>query len=208
MKLILKFVLMSSCVVFLSQLSWGQFTDNYASADEEQYVETLNKLIDKDKHDDNFARDAAYLARTFSRTDKLNIPPKVVIEHIRLAQSMRSRFYPHVPFRAYQDYLLPLRIRYERTAHPNWRQVLYEKLNPLIKDAADIDQAADILFQWIRKEIRLEDEGNTYPIGVKGDLDPLTTLRGKAGTEIDLTILGVAALRAIGIAGASSMPRQ
>ncbi|MDR1192432.1 MAG: transglutaminase-like domain-containing protein [Verrucomicrobiales bacterium] len=184
----------------IPQIAHSQFTDGYASTEAEQYVDELKKYLGQAEPDDNFNRDAAYLVRTFSRTDKLNIPPDVVIKHIQLSQSVKNKYYSFIPYQAYQEYLLALRIRYERTAHSNWRQVLHEILNPLVKDAADIDQTANIVFQWLRKEVRLEDEGNTYPIGTKGDLDPLTTLKGKAGTEIDLAILGVAALRSVGIA--------
>ena len=200
----MKFILHGLVLLTLAavpQILRAQFTDSYASTETGQYVEELKKHLGAtDADDDSFWWDAEYLARTFSRTDRLNIPLETVIHHIRLAQSARNRFYPFIPVRAYQDYLLALRIRYERTAHPNWRQVLHEKLNPLTGNNADVDQAAGTVFRWIRENVRLEDEGDTYPIGFKGDLDPLTTLRGRAGTEIDLAILGVAALRSVGIA--------
>jgi hypothetical protein len=195
----------ASCLILfvltvIPRILHGQFTDSYASTEAGQYVEALSKHLNQAEFNDDFKRDADYLAQTFSRTDRLNIPPELVIKHIRLAQSVRSKFYPFIPSRAYQEYLLALRIRYERTPHSNWRQVLHEKLSPLTKDITDIDLAANRVFLWIHENVQLENEGDTYPVGFKGDLDPLTTLRGKAGTEIDIAILGVAALRSVGIA--------
>lgn len=56
------------------------------------------------------------------------------------------------------------------------------------------------MFAWIRREVKLFGETRTYPLNLKGDLDPLTTLRGGRGTETDVAILAVAALRSVGIA--------
>jgi len=178
----------------------AQFTDSYAAIKAQDYVEQAKSGTPEGQWDDTLERELYYLAQTLSQTDRANIPVATLLEHIRLSRDVRQKFYPYIPQKAYQDYVLALRIRYERSAHPYWRRELSAILKPVVGDTADVDQAAALVLGWLNKEVQLEDEGKTYPIGLKGDLDPLTTLKGGAGTEMDLSILGVAALRSVGIA--------
>ena len=48
--------------------------------------------------------------------------------------------------------------------------------------------------------MKLTDEDGCYPLGQKGDIDPITTLRGGYGSETDLSIMAIAALRSVGVA--------
>jgi len=79
-------------------------------------------------------------------------------------------------------------------------QVRNRKLEPEIAGVTDPGQAAIKVLAWCKSKVKLTDEDACYPLGLKGDLDPITTLRSGYGSEIDLSILAIAALRSVGVA--------
>ena len=73
-----------------------------------------------------------------------------------------------------------------------------------VREAAErsknADDCAKQVFQWMTGHLVLTGSKSAYRLPMRGDLDPLTVLKGGRGSEIDLTIFGVAALRSCGVA--------
>lgn len=154
-------------------------------------VSTLNK----------FPRDdALYLAGTLGQMDRINVSPETFMEHLEGAIKTRNRFYPDMPRKSFREYILAMRIRSEFTSRAGWRKRLGTELTPLIGDEQDVTKAANAVFTWIQSKVKLIGATRCYPLNLKGDLDPLTTLRGGRGSETDVAILAVAGLRSVGIA--------
>jgi hypothetical protein len=184
----------------LCTMAYGQYYDSTVQSSAEDYLTRVNERLGEAALNKVPRADALYLAGTFGQLDRFTIPPEVFIQHIELAGAMRNRFYPNIPDEAFRQYVLELRIRSEFTSRAGWRQPLHSELTPLIGNEKDISKAAGTVFSWIQSKVKLVGQPRTYRLNLKGDLDPLTTLRGRRGTETDVAILGVACLRSIGIA--------
>ncbi|QUE51913.1 transglutaminase domain-containing protein [Luteolibacter ambystomatis] len=144
---------------------------------------------------------AKHLAESLGNLDRLSLPPRVFLDHLKTVESGKSRFYRQQPLAPEQvdDYLLPMRLRYEHASHQEWMVELAGKFRPLVKEGTGVDEAAVLITRWISDHLKVIGPTRAYRIPVCGDLDPMTVLRGKAGTETDLSIFAVAAFRSLGI---------
>ncbi len=178
----------------------GQFTDGSARSGAFQYLATVREAGGAEALAGLPPGAVTALAESFGALDRASVPPAVFLEHVRLANEVRGRYYGQMPEDAFRRYLLPLRIRYELTSRAGWRPALKAELEGTGGAAATAAEAAERVFAWIGGRVKLLDGEETYPLGLRGDLDPLTTWRGGFGTEVDASILGVAALRSVGVA--------
>lgn len=178
----------------------GQFCDGSAGNSAEDYLQRVTEKLGDSALDKIPRGEAIYLAGTFSRSDRVVVSPEVFIEHLVEAIKMRNRFYENIPEESFRDMILAVRIRAEFTSRAGWRKRLNTELAPLIGDETDVTKAANTVLAWVRTKVKLTGDSRTYALNLKGDLDPLTTLRGGRGTETDIAILAVACLRSVGIA--------
>lgn len=178
----------------------AQYYDSTVKASAEDYLQQVVETAGAEALDKYPRGDVLYLAGTLGQMDRPSIPADVFIGHLEVATSVRNRFYPDIPQESYRQYILALRIRSEFTSHSGWSRRLNAELMQLIGEGTDITKAANLVFAWVRGKVKLDGETRTYQLNLKGDLDPLTTLRGGRGNEIDIAILAVASLRSVGIA--------
>lgn len=144
---------------------------------------------------------ALRLALTLGNLDKLNLTSKAFLGHLQQVAKSQARYYKQHKLTADEAevYLLPHRIRYEHTK-PDWMVTLANHFQPLTTKATTADEAAQAVCGWIADHIKLRDSALSYKLPIRGDLDPLTVFKSKAGSEVDCAIFGVAALRASGVA--------
>jgi hypothetical protein len=146
-------------------------------------------------------RDIQTLIPSLTRSDRAILTPEAFAGHVNLADRVRYRYYPGLSSEHYDQYLLPLRLRYEHLTSAGWRPRLFAELNPLVDGLASTpEEAATTVLDWVSRKVEILGSSDVYPLGFKGDMDPVTTLRGGYGTEVDISILAVAALRSIGVA--------
>jgi transglutaminase-like putative cysteine protease len=167
-----------------------------------EYLESVETATGQEAFDGIRYDHAMHLAMRLGPIDRFSMTPEVFVRHIRLTESVEKRFYKKQPLSddEVKNYLLPLRIRYEHTSRPDWRAVLSEAFSPLVNNAATTQDAATAVTGWMHKNLTLTGSSSAYRMPMRGDLDPLTVLRGRRGSEIDLAIFGVAALRTVGVA--------
>lgn len=187
-----------SCLLF-SLTARGQFYDFTARGAAEDYLHQVTEKVGESVLEKFPRADALYLAGTLGQIDRLTVSPETFMEHLEGGRKTRNRFYADIPDTAFREYILALRIRSEMTSRAGWRKRLGGELAPLIGDETDVNKVANIVFAWIQGKVKLTGETRTYPLNLKGDLDPLSTLRGGRGSETDTAILAVAALRSAGI---------
>jgi len=142
------------------------------------------------------------LALTLGKLDKVHLTSEAFIQHLQQVATAKDRFYPQRKLTTDEvvAYLLPYRIRYEHTSKPGWLTTLARKFAPLTATATTADEAAKVVLAWIPAHVKLLDPALSYPLPIRGDLDPLTVLKGGYGSEVDCAIFGVAALRSAGVA--------
>lgn len=145
---------------------------------------------------------AFHVAERMGPIDRFCLTHAALAGHIRSTQDVERRFYSGKPLGEdeVKKYLLPLRIRYESTARPEWKSLLRGKFEPMVSSCRSAEEAAGVITTWMAENLKLLDSPRSYRIPMRGDLDPVTVLRGKHGTEIDIAIFGVAALRSVGVA--------
>jgi len=142
------------------------------------------------------------LALTLGKLDKEHLTPAAFIRHVQHAGKAGERFYKGRKLSTDEvaAYLLPYRIRYEHTSKPLWLTTLAEHFAPITEKATTADEAAGAVLAWIPAHVKLFEPALSYPLPIRGDLDPLTVLKGGYGSEVDCAIFGVAALRSCGVA--------
>jgi hypothetical protein len=140
------------------------------------------------------------LAKTLGQLDRATLTPAAFVEHIEQAEQVHYRFYPEISAVNFRTYLLPIRIRSENCTSAGWRKSLRNMVEPQIAGLTTPAPVALKVLAWCKSNIQLTDDDRCYRLGLKGDLDPLSTLRGGVGSEVDLSILAVAALRSVGVA--------
>ncbi len=166
------------------------------------FLESVEEAVGQETFDGIRYDNAMHLAMRLGPIDRFSMTPKVFVRHIRLAEAVEKRFYRKRPLSddEVKNYLLPLRIRYEHTSKPDWRAVISKEFSLLVGKATNPQEAVAAVTGWMHKNLTLLGSASAYRIPMRGDLDPLTVLRGKHGSEIDLALFGVAALRTVGVA--------
>lgn len=167
-----------------------------------QYVEDLKRQPGGEKiatlpHDY-----LLYLVERMGHIDRYHANAEIIGEHIQATVEVQTRYYSENPLSSSEvkRYLLPLRLRYESSSNLGWRAILRERMASVCFGGASATESARNIFGWIEKNIKFVDLGDSYPVPFRGDLDPVTVIRGCRGNEIDLALLAAAALRAQGIA--------
>ena len=186
--------------LLISPVAHAQYYDFSTKTAAADYLQSVADKVGESNLDKIPRGDALYLAATFGQIDRATVPPGVFIEHLEVAAAVRNRFYPEIPPESFRQYILAVRIRSEFTSHAGWRKRLNAELMPLIGSEKEVAKAANTVFSWVQSKVKLTGEPRTYPLNLKGDMDPLSTLRGGRGNETDVAILAVACLRSVGIA--------
>lgn len=193
-------LLLSLITIVAVERLHAQFYDSTRDSSASVYVNSVARSVGPDKFQGISRTQAFALAKTLGELDRNILTPEAFVEHIREAEEVRDRFYPDISALNFRTYLLPIRIRTEICPPNGWRKMLRDKLEPQITGVIDPGRAASTVLAWCNSKVRLTDGDRCYRLGLKGDLDPLTTLKGGYGSEVDMTILAVAALRSVGVA--------
>ena len=167
-----------------------------------RYLDDVRREVGLETYDSVSDLLAIKLALTLGRLDRNELTPTGFVQHLRQVESGKERFYTQrkLSTQEVEAYILPYRIRYELTSKPEWMGILAQHFNPVTATAKSADEAAIAVCAWIASRIKLLEPSLSYPLPRRGDLDPLTVLKGGFGTEVDCAIFGVAALRASGVA--------
>jgi hypothetical protein len=167
-----------------------------------RYLDQVEASVGFETYDSVSAPLCNHLAHSLGRLDRDWLTPEAFIGHVRHVEAGMSRFYK--PAKLGLDevtaYLLPYRIRNELTSKPDWMGVMAAHFLPLTRSATTADEAARTVLAWTTGHVKLLQPALSYPLPLRGDLDPLTVLKGGYGNEIDCAVFGVAALRASGVA--------
>lgn len=193
------------CIGFLTaQVALSAYYDQSVGDKQEAYrfLDQVEKDVGTREFESVSYDLAMHLALTLGRIDKDYLTSKAFISHLRQVQRAKERFYKgkRLPDDEVTAYLLPYRIRYEPTSKPEWLVTLAGHFQPLTAEATRADDAARAVLAWTATNLKLLDPALSYKLPLRGDLDPLTVLKGACGNEVDLAIFGVAALRASGVA--------
>lgn len=142
------------------------------------------------------------VALPLGRIDKWYLTPQTFMSHVKRMQAARKQFYQERPLTddEVKSDLLAFRIRYEVSETADWMEQVGTQFDPVVEKAKTADEAALAIFAWMSGNLELTEKALSYKLPLRGDVEPMKVLKDKKGNEIDLTILGVAALRASGVA--------
>lgn len=199
--------LVTATLLFALSPIWvgaAPYYDGSASSDEREYVyEYLDQIELKEA--EAFGKiqgdHAVYVAKRMGYIDRDVMDAASFCSHILAAQRVRERFYKEKPLSdgQFKRYLLPLRIKHEYTRR-NWLPALQNKFSPLTESAKTADEAAEIIFTWVKENLALKSQREFYQMTTGGDLDVFSVLEEREVHEISLSIFTVAALRSAGVA--------
>jgi len=145
------------------------------------------RKVDKEKRED-----CVWLILNMPHLDRLAITSQILVEHIDYAYRSLKVFKYEVPKDLFKEFNLTYRISEEPVSA--YRKILFEKFFPLVKDETNPSDAAKTVNEWIKDNITLREKeffGEVLP--------PLLILKGKKGTEEEISILTTAILKSIGI---------
>lgn len=145
---------------------------------------------------------ALSLAQTFGLIDRTDVTPEVFVTHAMKVREVEKRFYKERPLDGdeVKAWLLPHRLRYEIRTQADWLPPMAERFGPVTNGAKSADEAAGRIVAWLAAHLELMLPTESYLLPQRGDLDPMTVLKGGRGTELDVAMCGVAALRSAGVA--------
>lgn len=164
-----------------------------------EYIDKVAETVGQNRFDRIPFSTMMSLARRLGQIERYHLGPEAFFAYVSDAVAVRKGFH----FRGglsdtdFEEYILPLRIRYESTAHYQWRSYFRNAFEGPT-EGTDATSAAQLVLKTMMDRVTLDSE-STYTLGYRGDLDPLTTWRGRRGDEVDVAILACAALRSIGI---------
>lgn len=167
-----------------------------------RYLDEVENAVGRETLDTIPYELALQLALTLGNIDKYNLDAQGFVAHAKAVCVARGRFYRKKPLgnEMVVSYLLPYRIRYESTSKPAWFATLSKRFQPVTAKATNADEAARLVLDWMATQLELSSSARSYKLVSRGELDPLTVLKGGRGSELDLAVFGVAALRAAGVA--------
>ena len=197
-----------SCVIALLVLlaSSGAHAYDDATAGDKQiayrYLDQVQEDVGYAAFESVSESHALQLALTLGNLDKDHLTSKAFIQHLQQVEKGRDRYYKKRKLTGDEvvAYLLPYRIRYEHTSKPEWLTTLAQHFQPVTASATTAEEAAQAVLDWMPGHVKLLEPALSYPLPQRGDLDPLTVLKGGFGNEVDCALFGVAALRASGVA--------
>ena len=167
-----------------------------------RYLDQVQKEVGLAMYDSTSELLVMQLALTLGNLDKDRLTSAGFIQHVRQVEKLKDRFYTKRKLTSDDivAYLLPYRIRQEHTSKPAWLTTLAQKFQPLTATATTADEAAKAVLALTVAHVELLEPALSYTLPQRGDLDPLTVLKGGYGSEVDCAIFGVAALRSAGVA--------
>jgi|GEM_PF-489054 len=131
-----------------------------------------------------------------SPNDLAVLDSSFINENIRLALKTKELKYAGLYSESvFKHFVLPLRSSQE--PFENWRGRFYKEIYPLVKDVADIEEAAILVNLWTEEQM-------TYKSTHGKDQGPLTTIRRGYGRCEEMMIIYMAAARSAGIPVRSS----
>lgn len=183
----------------------ASYYDQKASSDLREvftYLDEVEKEIGTEVYESVRFDNLLHVARRLGSIDHYSMTPSLLIEHVQSGEKVEKRFYTAKPLSRdeVKSYILPHRIRYEPTSRPDWMKQLHSHFGPMVEDATSAEQAMARVWEWMSSNLTIEKKEQAYPLPTRGDLDPVTVLRGRYGEETDIAIFGVASLRSIGVA--------
>lgn len=201
----MKNILIIKALVGLSILSCkGEFFDPMVNdrASMFGYLEGVEEAVGTERFEAVSYERVLFLAKTMGPIDRKGMKPETLVANLQHLGEVESRFYREEPLEEelVRAYLMPRRIRYEATSRPDWPEHLGRHFQSVCIGAMTADECAASIFKWMAGKLVLTESGMAYRLPMRGDLDPMTVLRGGRGSEIDLAIFGVAALRSCGVA--------
>jgi hypothetical protein len=157
-----------------------------AAGNYKELTDAIRK-VDKEKKGD-----LVWLILNMPHLDRLAITSQTLLEHIDYAYNTRKAFKYEVPKDLFKEFILTYRISEEPVS--SYRKILFEKFLPLVKNENNPSDAAKIVNEWVGNNITLREKeffGEVLP--------PVLILKGKKGTEEEISILTTAILKSIGI---------
>lgn len=189
-------------VLLLSSFAFGGYYEfkNFDHDGAYKYLDEVEGKVGMEEFEKVPYSQAFAVALPLGRIDHWYLTPQTFMSHVKQTQVARSRFYREQPLtdEEVKNDLLALRIRYESTANADWMERIAKQCGFTAK-AKTADEAAAMLFDWMRDHLQLTGSALGYKLPLRGDLDPITVLKDGRGSEIDLAICGVALLRASGV---------
>lgn len=145
---------------------------------------------------------ALSLAQTFGMIDRTDVTSEVFATHVMKVSELERRFYNERPLSGdeVKAWLLPHRLRYEIRTKADWLPTLAKRFGRVADGAKSADDAAARILDWLTAHLEVMLPTESYLLPQRGDLDPMTVLKGGRGTEVDVAMCGVAALRSAGVA--------
>ena len=142
--------------------------------------------------DENRREEMIWLVQRIPHLDRLTLTAQILLEHVSYAFDSKQRFKYQIPEELFRESILTYRIGSEPVQA--WRRTLFDTFYPLIKEKPNPTEAAKTINRWVARNIDPRPEeffGQVQP--------PLSTLKGRRGTEEEIAILTTAILKSIGI---------
>jgi hypothetical protein len=147
----------------------------------------LSKLYAQ-KEDQEYIR---FILDNSSPNDLAVLTPEYILKDIEYALKAKelkySTLYDETIFK---HFVLPLRMTQE--PFEGWREGFYKEIHPIVKDIADIEEAAILVNIWAEEKM-------TYKPTHGKDQAPLTTIKRGYGRCEEMMIIYMAAARSVGI---------
>lgn len=202
----------TACPWFLALILWAMavpaaMADYYefSTFDHQKAYDYLDKVeaaVGTEAFEEVPYEQAFSVALPLGRIDKWYLTPQSFMSHVTRTQIARKRFYRERPLTddEVKSDLLAYRIRYEISESADWMEQVARRFEPVTAGAKTADEAAKAILSWMSGNLELTDKQLGYKLPLRGDREPVMVLKEKKGSEIDLAICGVAALRASGVA--------
>lgn len=146
-------------------------------------------------------RDAIAAAEMLGKHERKIIPPETFHAHVCKAVEIRetSPYAERAPTELWKLYGLPLRLRGERFRNAGWLVPVSEKFAEVVDGETDVRGVSARIFEWVEENIETGEETLQHGLRERGDLDPLTVLRGRWGRPSDVSLATIGALRSVGL---------
>ena len=164
------------------------------------YAERLFRVIDncsdKEPNPEELS-DLRFLIAYLPLSDLASVDGEALLENVKLAREAMNRFSwgEIIPEEVYRHFVLPHRVTQEPFVR-GWRERFFEELTPRV-EGLSMEEAALEVNHWCHEKA-------TFKSTTRRHQDPLTTIRAGYGRCGEETILGVAALRSVGIPARSA----
>ena len=173
----------------------------YDRAETFTYLDRMREMVGDETYISVATRDLIAAAEMIGGHGRRVIAAETLIEHVKKAAAIRDTapYKNQVPRFLWERYGLPIRLRNERFRNAGWLVPVAERMEEIAGKETTIRGRADKVFNWIDSNISTEPELLDYGMRGRGDLDPLTVLRGGYGGTSDIALTTVGSLRSVGV---------